>query len=570
MPLREVVTVQLGDFANFIGAHFWNIQDEALALNPTDGVAELRSSVFFRESSSDATVLPYAPRLQIVDLQGAFGSLSVDAGLSLPPDQRVRVANERNLDASKISRHATWGGNADVYVQEEIPRNRYLLSLDEEDERHFRQSASIDAQSSLNDSASGTPSTSGRGQSTAEVESKDDGKSEDFHLDETVQFWSDYSKVRLHSKTSYVLRGHHLGVQDFSLCQNGLEALTNSCLDDMYDDLRFFVEESDCLGGLVVSCDAFGGFSGVGRRYLRHIRDELGSTLPILTFGSTSAGSSCAGMDAARSRQRVCRGAFNQAVLLSAAMELGAQYIPLHADSTRSMPFLHVQDSNKFQTSAMLGVALDVSFSCLKHQSQGLSMNDLLAALRPSPFAKYSGVGLVAPVTGRIEFRRSCMLEVESMRSLSMSAAARFDQRGGQRRFDENNVAKTVPQRYMNEFVSARGVSGRFESMCRTSTAVAIPVPFPRIFDRRVGMDGSILSAQAASSRPLLCEVGEIGALSSIYADPTSTVVELNILADAVQQMQAGGVQPLGQLESAELVEDIDALRNAAADYQTL
>ena len=29
--MREVVSVQLGGYANYAGAHFWNLQDEALA-----------------------------------------------------------------------------------------------------------------------------------------------------------------------------------------------------------------------------------------------------------------------------------------------------------------------------------------------------------------------------------------------------------------------------------------------------------------------------------------------------------------------------------------------------------
>ncbi|KAK4851410.1 hypothetical protein QYF36_014859 [Acer negundo] len=30
--MRETVTIQLGGFANFIGSHFWNFQDELLGL----------------------------------------------------------------------------------------------------------------------------------------------------------------------------------------------------------------------------------------------------------------------------------------------------------------------------------------------------------------------------------------------------------------------------------------------------------------------------------------------------------------------------------------------------------
>ncbi|XP_061364318.1 uncharacterized protein LOC133307773 isoform X2 [Gastrolobium bilobum] len=30
--MKEIVTNQVGDFANFVGSHFWNFQDELLGL----------------------------------------------------------------------------------------------------------------------------------------------------------------------------------------------------------------------------------------------------------------------------------------------------------------------------------------------------------------------------------------------------------------------------------------------------------------------------------------------------------------------------------------------------------
>ena len=30
--MKELVTIQVGDFANYVGSHFWNFQDELLGL----------------------------------------------------------------------------------------------------------------------------------------------------------------------------------------------------------------------------------------------------------------------------------------------------------------------------------------------------------------------------------------------------------------------------------------------------------------------------------------------------------------------------------------------------------
>lgn len=569
MPLREIVTVQLGEYSNFVGAHFWNIQDEALAQSPTCEVAELSPAVLFSEQFSTNPVLPYAPRLQIIDLNGAFGSLSLGAGVSLRPELKPNAMNLQSTDDSRSASHALWHGKSDVYVRNEVPRNKYLMSLDDEDSDGKRMSNDATAPGVQREASQTSDAHLSNRTLTCDQESTTaNGTSEHFDLDGTVQYWSDYLKVRLHPRTSSAIPGLHAGVHDFTMSQTGVAAMTIPIMDELYDRLRFFIEECDCLGGLLLNCDAFGGFSGVGAQYLSHVRDELGSSPPIAIFGTASATSTCTGLSALATRDRMFNGMYNQAYLVSAAIEFGAQYVPLHADATQSMPFMHPSASNKFQSSAALGLAMDVSLSCLRHKAQRLSLSSLLAALRPAPFAMYSGVGLSVPVVRPVEFRRSCMLEVESMRSLSLSPGARLDSRTVQRRFSKHSTSKKMPQSFVTELVSGRGVAGNFDAICNTTAPIAIPVPFPRVFDPRIAMDGTLLSRDAACSRLPLCEVAEVSALSSMYADPTSAASELNKLADSMGQSHRTGCRD-GQVEAAAL-EISETLRAIACDYETL
>jgi hypothetical protein len=103
--MHEIITLQLGSAANFVGAHFWNLQDEAVAASAVPGCEQAAASIdhnMLCAWSEDAHVrlakrvrqlgwaglplcsplLPtprtqgvasYAPRTVVLDLSGALG-----------------------------------------------------------------------------------------------------------------------------------------------------------------------------------------------------------------------------------------------------------------------------------------------------------------------------------------------------------------------------------------------------------------------------------------------------------------------------------------------------------------
>ncbi len=55
MSRRQVITLQAGGFANYVGAHFWNAQDEAAGLAEAGGEAgaafsALDAGVLYRQA----------------------------------------------------------------------------------------------------------------------------------------------------------------------------------------------------------------------------------------------------------------------------------------------------------------------------------------------------------------------------------------------------------------------------------------------------------------------------------------------------------------------------------------
>jgi hypothetical protein len=73
--MREIVQVQVGNYANFVGAHFWNFQDEALGISG-QGEEEWQSNtgvdmdVLYRVGETRQGVPTYTPRLLAFDARG--------------------------------------------------------------------------------------------------------------------------------------------------------------------------------------------------------------------------------------------------------------------------------------------------------------------------------------------------------------------------------------------------------------------------------------------------------------------------------------------------------------------
>ena len=73
MP-REIMTIQLGGYSNFLGSHFWNIQEECMSYDDDDDESrensEVRHDILWR-----ATRETVVPRLMTLDLKSERGAL---------------------------------------------------------------------------------------------------------------------------------------------------------------------------------------------------------------------------------------------------------------------------------------------------------------------------------------------------------------------------------------------------------------------------------------------------------------------------------------------------------------
>lgn len=161
MSTREIITLQFGHYSNYVGAHFWNIQE--LSFDYTGTVkTECNHDILYREGRTASGDLTYTPRLLIADLKGSLKTLPVSGGL--PDDSQSTQVNCEWETVEKIEEPAP-------------EKNEFLKDLDTEG-----------------------PSAS-----------------KDYNLDESVNTWTDFVYPRLHSRTVNVINEYGHGDDNVSM-----------------------------------------------------------------------------------------------------------------------------------------------------------------------------------------------------------------------------------------------------------------------------------------------------------------------------------------------------------------
>ena len=142
---RPVISIQVGHYANFVGAHFWNSQDLSFSLDKEKN--DIDHDVLFREGITlHGNQTTYTPRLVTVDLKGALGSLPEfgdlynEVGTTIPK-------TDLSASASQF-----WNHNVEVSKDETHKRTKYLQQL-EADENKSRGEKDICAEDTFKEGA---------------------------------------------------------------------------------------------------------------------------------------------------------------------------------------------------------------------------------------------------------------------------------------------------------------------------------------------------------------------------------------------------------------------------------
>lgn len=232
MTSREILTIQLGHYSNFIGSHWWNIQESNFSYDP-DNPSEINHDVLYREGENLKKQVTYTPRLLLIDLEEAFGYLKKQGTLY-------------DVTQSEEVQQCLWDDKkVQVLKKEAVDKTPFIKSLDESSE--------------ASNSTSSPP-----------------------NLENNICSWVDYLLPRFHPRTLNVIKHHkHDGAMyPFSIFTYGKNLWnTEQFSDDFSERIRAYVEECDLMQGFQIILDSMDCFAGIGASCIQHLRDEYGKSI---------------------------------------------------------------------------------------------------------------------------------------------------------------------------------------------------------------------------------------------------------------------------------------------------
>ncbi|KAJ1954550.1 mtDNA inheritance, partitioning of the mitochondrial organelle [Linderina pennispora] len=223
--MHEVITLQFGESANYVGTHYWNMQQQKLD-DPG-----LSTDVLFRETTAPRGPAQRTPRLLAFDMASNFGLLTIG-------DEDGNEDETRQIAMQ-------WEGQTETHRAQQPNTSE------------FQRDHSV------------------------EIEPRDIRFWSDFG---EVR----YSSHSLHP-VSGIAHGNSLGeMNTFHEGLDVIDG-EDRAGDVMDGDFRRVAEDCDCLQGFQVMADMYGGFAGYGCGYLARIRDEYPKKSVLLySIGNTT------------------------------------------------------------------------------------------------------------------------------------------------------------------------------------------------------------------------------------------------------------------------------------------
>uniref|UniRef100_A0A8C8RKC3 Protein misato homolog 1 n=1 Tax=Pelusios castaneus TaxID=367368 RepID=A0A8C8RKC3_9SAUR len=358
-PPRAALTLQLGGYAGCVGAHWWNLQDDALCCEA--GVREQEPrvcpDVLYRAGRTLGGQETYTPRLVLMDLKGSLRSLKEEGSLY----------GDMKTDTS-----VAWQGNLTTHQEDPPAKN---LSL-----QHLHK-----LQGGMSSDGDFSPRALPLSKDVAQLPTPLDISQKVYQLEDSMHVWSDYLRVKLHPSSIFTIHkysscsGESSHLEAFGQGESLLNDSTN--LEELENRLHFYVEECDYLQGFQILCDLDNGFSGVGAKVTEILHDDY-SGRGILTWGLTPVihNGGVSRKDFYRLMNTVLGIVHlsNHSSLfcpLSLNRSLG-----LRPEGPVTLPYVHYDASSPYHSSAVLAAALDTLSVPYRLRSSQFSMIQLAEA----------------------------------------------------------------------------------------------------------------------------------------------------------------------------------------------
>ncbi|XP_030397865.1 protein misato homolog 1 isoform X2 [Gopherus evgoodei] len=359
---RAALTLQLGSYAGFVGAHWWNLQDAALRCESEVHEQECKvcPDVLYRAGRTLSGQETYTPRLILMDLKGSLNSLK----------QEGYLYGDMKIDTS-----VAWQGNLMTHQEEPPAKNLFLQDLSK-------------LEGGMSSDGDFSPRALPLSKDVSQLPTQLHVSQKGHQLEGSVRVWSDYLRVRLHPRSIFMINQYNDDGESSQLEAFGQgESLLHdpTYLEELEDRLHFYVEECDYLQGFQILCDLNNGFSGVGAKVTELLHDEY-SGRGILTWGLTPV------IDNVGVSWKDFYRLMNTVLGIVHLSSHSSLFCPLSLNGSLglkpeapvTLPYVHYDASLNFHSSAILATAMDTFSVPYRLHSSQFSMVQLADAFNSS------------------------------------------------------------------------------------------------------------------------------------------------------------------------------------------
>ena len=516
----EIVTLQFGQYANHVGAHFWNFQDELIGLStPSEELENVEEEeeeevtrknalanqnrfnaidheCLYRQGETRRGEIVQTPRCVVYDMRSSLGGVK----------QLGYLCDEADAFSSTVSSSAlkTWTGEVQVHEQPRVKKSEYLRRLEEEgvetgveidvEEEEDREKRKEEENGCVTVAADDVENNGTDIDQLVEAAKK---------LKHDATHWTDFSKALFHPRTVQVMDGifetSSEGVKSFAGFGEGANwAMELDRRENLREDIRKWVEECDYLRGFHVFVEDHSGFGGLCEKVLEEVRDAHGQGVSVLAFccrkqckeekGSAKVkennnrdGDDNEFLEITQKRNDQRRLMLNDGLSLARISQLTDAYIPLYGSQTNG------QEHSAYQTSARIATAIDTITTPWR--------------LKPTPgFESFVGAESMASFTSRMQSQASAPFlqtsmftrrgdfvfeDAISMEPLFTSSSSIINQRrsgtdNGDEDEDDEDAEEAMAESHVVRgapFGQSRGVCEQLEKRLRAVQRVAgIPI----------------------------------------------------------------------------------------------
>lgn len=207
---QELITLQFGNFSNFVGTHYWNFHYKRITEKQRNEETSEYVNKLFRESFTNSSRSRFLPRTIYFDIKTKLHSLKQDGTFTSETWEHMEVGEDENhVDVD--------GVNCSLHAETPIEKNEFIKEVLEATESQKPSSSSYD-------------------------------------LDEKVCSWSDFMTYELQDNSVQLLHDAYNDGEEFSYFGVGSEEY-KYLRDDFEDKLHFWAEECDHMEGFQVPSD---------------------------------------------------------------------------------------------------------------------------------------------------------------------------------------------------------------------------------------------------------------------------------------------------------------------------